>query len=65
MSLSFGTKGNLLKRLIKQFVWCFVELLAVDSDERLGQSTTSHTCIAKHMAAELNKVIAGEYDSHW
>ena len=32
-------------------------------DERLGQSTTlTGRCIAKHMAAELNKVIAGEYD---
>ena len=33
-------------------------------DERLGQSTTSTgRCIAKHMAYELNRVIAGEYDS--
>ena len=34
------------------------------SDERLGQSTTlTGRCIAKHMASELNRVIAGEYDS--
>ena len=32
-------------------------------DSRLGQSTTlTGRCIAKHMAAELNKIIAGEYD---
>jgi DNA polymerase elongation subunit (family B) len=33
------------------------------NDPRLGQSTTlTGRCIAKHMAAELNHVIAGEYD---
>jgi len=32
-------------------------------DERLGQSTTlTGRCIAKHMAAAVNKIIAGEYD---
>ena len=32
-------------------------------DERLGQSTTlTGRCIAKHMAAKLNEIIAGEYD---
>ena len=32
-------------------------------DERLGQSTTlTGRCIARHMASELNRVIAGEYD---
>jgi DNA polymerase elongation subunit (family B) len=32
-------------------------------DERLGQSTTlTGRCIAKHMAAQLNQVMAGEYD---
>ena len=32
-------------------------------DSRLGQSTTlTGRCIAKHMASELNKVIAGEYN---
>ena len=32
-------------------------------DARLGQSTTlTGRCIAKHMASELNKIIAGEYD---
>jgi len=33
------------------------------NDPRLGQSTTlTGRCIARHMAAELNRVIAGEYD---
>ncbi|SVC66450.1 uncharacterized protein METZ01_LOCUS319304, partial [marine metagenome] len=32
-------------------------------DSRLGQSTTlTGRCIARHMAAEINKIIAGEYD---
>ena len=32
-------------------------------DNRLGQSTTlTGRCIARHMAAELNKIIAGKYD---
>ena len=32
-------------------------------DSRLGQSTTlTGRCIAKHMAAEINRIIAGEYD---
>mgnify|MGYP003649974779 FL=1 len=32
-------------------------------DSRLGQSTTlTGRCIAKHMAGELNKIIAGEYN---
>jgi DNA polymerase elongation subunit (family B) len=32
-------------------------------DHRLGQSTTlTGRCIARHMAAETNRVIAGEYD---
>lgn len=32
-------------------------------DQRLGQSTTlTGRCIARHMAAETNRVIAGEYD---
>ena len=33
------------------------------NDPRLGQSTTlTGRCIAKHMAGELNKIIAGKYD---
>ena len=32
-------------------------------DSRLGQSTTlTGRCIARHMAAEINRIIAGEYD---
>jgi len=32
-------------------------------DKRIGQSTTlTGRCIAKHMAAEVNKIITGEYD---
>ena len=33
------------------------------NDPRLGQSTTlTGRCIAKHMAAELNQILAGKYD---
>ena len=32
-------------------------------DQRLGQSTTlTGRCIARHMASQLNKIIAGDYD---
>lgn len=63
-SIEFWDKRQLVKKILLNSL--YGALLNVGSrffDARLGQSTTlTGRCIDRHMAAQVNELIAGEYD---